>query len=183
MKRIIFAVLLGVASINSMSVKAQTSISINIGQQPEWGPSGYNHVDYYYLPDIDAYYNVPAKQYIYEENGAWVWRNNLPSRYSNYDLYSGYKVVMNKPKPYLSHSSHVGQYSKYKNYKSQQPIIRNSHDNRGVNNGDRNNEQAKRPSKSKPAQLGKGNNKRNVDVRNESPRGNNNNPNRNRGRN
>ncbi|GGE52146.1 hypothetical protein EV200_102256 [Pedobacter psychrotolerans] len=182
MKRIIFAVLLGVASINSMSVKAQTSVSINIGQQPEWGPSGYNHVDYYYMPDIDAYYNVPAKQYIYQENGAWVWRNNLPSRYSNYDLYSGYKVVMNKNKPYLSHSSHVSQYSKYKNYQSKQPVIRNSHDNRGGDNGNRNNNQSAKPSKSKPAQINKGNNQNNRGAKNENQRGGNDNANR-KGRN
>ena len=133
MKRIITAVLFGVASLSSISTKAQVSVNINIGSQPQWGPTGYNHVDYYYLPDVDAYYNVPSKEYIYQNNGSWVWRKTLPSRYSNYDLYSAYKVVMNTPKPYLSHQTHIREYSKYKNYRGKQLNLRDSRNNRPVN--------------------------------------------------
>ncbi|HEY0177051.1 MAG TPA: hypothetical protein VGC08_11780, partial [Pedobacter sp.] len=147
MKRIILAVIFGVASLSSISTKAQISLSINIGSQPQWGPTGYDHVDYYYLPDVDAYYNVSAKQYIYLSNGNWVFRSSLPAKYSGYDLYSGYKVVMNTPKPYLSHNAHLKQYSKYRNYKGKQGAIRdsrdpryhgnNGHDNRPGNNNNR----------------------------------------------
>jgi len=133
MKRIILAVIFGVASLTSISTQAQVSVNINIGSQPQWGPTGYDHVDYYYLPDVDAYYNVPAKQYVYLNNGSWVWRNSLPARYSGYDLYNSYKVVMNTPKPYLSHNSHLRTYSKYKNYKGKQVSIRDSRDSRYAN--------------------------------------------------
>lgn len=80
MKRVLLAVVFGVASLSSIDTKAQVSVNINIGSQPQWGPSGYDHVDYYYLPDIDAYYNVPNKQYIYLNNGNWVFNSNLCSR-------------------------------------------------------------------------------------------------------
>ena len=130
MKRIILAAIIGVASLSSISTQAQVNVSINIGSQPQWGPTGYDHVDYYYLPDMDVYYNVPAKQYVYLENGRWISRNNLPSRYRGYNLYNSYKVVMNNPKPYLAHQSHLQQYSKYKNYKGQQGNIRDSKDSR-----------------------------------------------------
>ena len=30
-----------------------------------WGPGGYDHVDYYYMPDIDAFYKVPTRQFYY----------------------------------------------------------------------------------------------------------------------
>jgi len=133
MKTLVVAVLLGVASMSSISTKAQVSLSINIGQQPAWGPTGYDHVDYYYLPDVDAYYYVPSAQYIYLLNGSWVWRNSLPSRFSGYDLYNGYKVVMNTPKPYLSHNTHLTQYSRYKGGNSRQPLIRDSRDSKYVN--------------------------------------------------
>ena len=129
MKRIILAVIIGVASLTSISVQAQVNLNINIGSQPQWGPAGYDHVDYYYLPDVDAYYNVPAKQYVYLDNNSWVWRNNLPARYSNYDLYKGYKVVMNTPKPYLSHQNHIAQYNRYKNYGGKQKNIKDSKSN------------------------------------------------------
>ncbi|MET1054589.1 MAG: hypothetical protein ABWY16_04715 [Pedobacter sp.] len=133
MKRIILAVIFGVASLSSISTKAQVSLNINIGSQPQWGPTGYDHVDYYYLPDVDAYYNVPAQQYVYLNNGSWIWRNSLPSQYSNFDLYNSYKVVMNTPKPYLSHQTHVREYSKYKGTKGKQGNIRDSKDARYVN--------------------------------------------------
>ena len=130
MKRIILAAIIGVASLSSISTQAQVNVSVNIGSQQQWGPTGYDHVDYYYLPDMDVYYNVPAKQYVYLENGRWITRSSLPSRYKGYNLYNSYKVVMNNPKPYLSHQSHVQQYSKYKNYKGQQGNIRDSKDSR-----------------------------------------------------
>jgi len=133
MKRIVLAVIFGVASLSSISTKAQVSLNINIGSQPQWGPTGYDHVDYYYLPDVDAYYYVPSSQYIYQSNGSWVWRNSLPSQYANYNLYNGYKVVVNRNKPYLSHQNDVKQYSKYKNYGGKQGSIRDSRDTRYVN--------------------------------------------------
>ena len=133
MKRVLLAVLFGVASMSSISTKAQVNISINIGSQPAWGPTGYDHVDYYYLPDVDAYYYVPTQQYIYLVNGTWTFRSSLPARYSVYDLYNGYKVVMNTPKPYLNHQTHINQYSRYKNYKVKQSVIRDSRDIRYSN--------------------------------------------------
>jgi hypothetical protein len=133
MKRIILAVIFGVASFSNISTKAQVNVNINIGSQPQWGPTGYDHVDYYYLPDVDAYYNVPARQYVYQNNGGWVWRNSLPSQYSGFDLYNAYKVVMNTPKPYLSHQTHVREYSKFKGYIGKQGNIRDSKDSRYAN--------------------------------------------------
>ncbi|TDO20775.1 hypothetical protein [Pedobacter duraquae] len=155
MKRVLIAVLIGVASMSSITAKAQISINVNIGQQPAWGPTGYDHVDYYYLPDVDAYYYVPGQQYVYQDNGAWVWRSSLPSRYSGYDLYSGYKVVMNTPRPYLSHQTHITQYSRYKNYGSKQSLIRDSRDAKYVNarKGNYNKPAQSRPNQSRPAQV------------------------------
>jgi len=46
---------------------AQMNNGNNIITQPLWGPAGYDYVEYYYIPDIDAYYNVPGAQYVYLE--------------------------------------------------------------------------------------------------------------------
>ena len=107
---------------------AQVRINVNIGAQPLWGPIGYQHVDYYYLPDIESYYYVPTRQFIYLSNDRWIFGANLPARYGNYDLYRGYKVVMNQPEPYLQFSNHIVQYKKYKGYSGKQSIIRYSND-------------------------------------------------------
>ncbi|KQO20635.1 hypothetical protein ASF10_16300 [Flavobacterium sp. Leaf82] len=108
---------LGIALMLLMSVfaQAQVSINVNIGTPPNWGPQGYDDSRYYYLPDIDTYYDVNQSQFIYDNNGKWVRENRLPSKYRQYDLYSGYKVVVNDYKgdaPYTYHTKHRSNYPK-----------------------------------------------------------------------
>lgn len=127
-KLVLFAAVLMVSLFSINNAKAQVNLSINIGSQPAWGPTGYEHVDYYYFPDIDAYYNVPSSQYIYPNGGRWVWVNSLPNQYRNFDVYNAYKVVVNEPKPYLRNNIYVTKYAKFKNYNGRQAIIRDSRD-------------------------------------------------------
>jgi len=141
MKKIIFAAALLFCAFAAKPADAQVSVSLNlnIGSQPDWGPTGYDHVDYYYLPDIDCYYYVPSKQFVYKNGSQWVWRSSLPPQYANYDLYKSYKVVVNKPKPYMHDNDYRTRYSSYKN-RHDQPMIRDSHDDkykRQDNNGHR----------------------------------------------
>jgi len=107
--------------------KAQISFHLNIGTQPVWGPEGYDQADYYYLPDIESYYSVSTHQFIYMNGGRWIYANNLPPRYANYDLYSGYKVVVNRPRPYLNFNQDRVQYARYRGYRGHQVVIRDSH--------------------------------------------------------
>jgi hypothetical protein len=128
MKKFFLVLLVAAGSIISKPVTAQVSININIGSQPAWGPVGYDYVEYYYLPDIEAYYYVPRHQFVYLSNGRWIFATSLPSRYRSYNLYNGYKVVINEPRPYLSFSTHRVTYAKYKGNNGRQVIIRNSND-------------------------------------------------------
>lgn len=131
MKKIIIAALIGVASIaNTNYANAQINVNVNIGSQPLWGPTGYDHVDYYYLPEVDSYYNVPGKQYVYQVNNKWVRTSTLPAQYRNVDLYRTYKVVMNGDRPYLKHSDHRLKYKNYKSSYNKQTPIRDSRDNK-----------------------------------------------------
>jgi hypothetical protein len=75
-------------------LQAQVSVNVNVGTPPPWGPEGFPSVNYYYLPDVEAFYDVPSSMFIYNSGGVWVHRAYLPTRYRSYDLYSGYKVVM-----------------------------------------------------------------------------------------
>ena len=96
---------------------AQVSVSVNIGTPPLWGPVGYSQVQYYYLPDVQAYYDIRATKFIYFGNGAWIRSSYLPRQYRNYDLYNGYKVVLNDyhgTTPYTNFKSHKAKY--YKGY-------------------------------------------------------------------
>ena len=129
-KTILIAVLLlsGFA-FKTATAQVKVSIRANIGAQPVWGPVGYDHVEYYYMPDIDAYYYVPTRQYIYQERGRWQFASSLPRRYNNYDVYTGYKVVVNDYKPYRNAQNYRTQYAPYKGRRNQE-IIRNSHEER-----------------------------------------------------
>ena len=77
------------------SVQGQVSVRLNIGTPPQWGPADYDDARYYYLPDIECYYDVPNSMFIYYSGNRWIHSRYLPGRYRNYDLYGGYKVVMN----------------------------------------------------------------------------------------
>ena len=108
---------------------AQVNVNINIGSQPIWGPTGYDYVNYYYLPDLDIYYYVPLQQWIYNNGGRWITTTVLPPQYSNYDLYRMHKVVINDPQPYLRNAAYRKQYAPFKGKYDQQPI-RDSRDSR-----------------------------------------------------
>ncbi len=119
----------------SATISAQVSVNVNIGSPPAWGPVGYSNVEYYYLPDIEAYYDIRNSQFIYFNHGEWYRHRYLPNQYRNYDLYKGYKVVLNDyhgSKPYSYFKNHKVKY--YKGYKgSPQRIIGNRNDNHSHN--------------------------------------------------
>jgi hypothetical protein len=128
MKKLFFAATFVLSVFMVSKSNAQLSISLNIGTQPTWGPTGYDHVDYYYLPDIDAYYYVPGKVFYYQNGSSWVSSPSLPPRYANYDLYGGYKVVVNGVnKPWMNDNVYRTKYASFKGRRGQ-PIIHDSRD-------------------------------------------------------
>lgn len=188
MKRFLLAVtLFTVLSLsNNNTLQAQgVNISVNIGNQPAWGPVGYDYAAYYYFPDIDIYYDVNNSFFYFFDRGAWRSARYLPYSYSNYDLYSMYKVVINDPSPWRYHDRYRVQYAGYRGNRNQ-VIIMNSPDrrydrvrnnrvvwvnpnrpnNRPGNNGGYNNNRPgyngsnNRPNQSKPNDKFSGNNSR-----------------------
>ncbi|HEU4791648.1 MAG TPA: hypothetical protein VFS71_18315 [Flavobacterium sp.] len=116
---------------------AQVSISVNVGSPPQWGPVGYTEVSYYYIPDVQSYYDIRAQQFIFLSNGVWIRSHNLPNRYRNYDLYNGYKVVLNDyhgSRPYTHYHEHKVKY--YKGYnKGHQKTYRTADNYKPHDNG------------------------------------------------
>src|SRR6201996_1353600 len=116
MKKMFFiaAILIGCLSVRPACAQIHVSLGLNINNQPEWGPVGYDHADYYYMPDIGVYYDVPAHQYVYFNNNVWVRRAYLPPAYSNYDVYHGYKVVINRAEPWRYDHDYRVRYASYR---------------------------------------------------------------------
>jgi hypothetical protein len=142
MRKSALAIMLFAGCMLSNAVRSQVSVSVNfnVDAQPAWGPIGYDNVSYYYMPDIEAYYYVPRHQFIYSDGGRWVFATSLPERYHSYDLYRGYKVVVNEPRPYLHHDTYRTRYGHYKGYYNYQESLRDHHEhdeygNEGPGNG------------------------------------------------
>ena len=182
---LIFALFIGAMLYKA---EAQIHVNVNIGNQPVWGPVGYDYVDYYYLPDLDVYYNVPRQQFVYFDFGRWIFAASLPSRFGRYDLFNTYKVVINERNPWLRNTYYRNQYRGYRG--RQQSIIRDSRDqkyfvirnhpehDRFINNQRQNNNQRQQINNQRQ-QIP--NNNRNDVNRNSQNRGNDNRGNDNRG--
>lgn len=163
------SIIIGLLFLSAGSVQSQVSVNVNIGtpqpvvvasprvvvaSPPEWGPVGYDSMEYYYLPDIQVYYDIRLSQYIYFGSGRWIRSSRLPSHCSNYNLYNGYKVVLTDyhgHAPYTHFNTHKAKY--YKGYKGKPQKCRRdyyAHNNgNNGNNGHNNNHHDKHEGKGK----------------------------------
>ncbi|HEV7230200.1 MAG TPA: hypothetical protein VGO45_02665, partial [Bacteroidia bacterium] len=78
---------------------------------PPWAPP-YRYQDrvrYYYLPDMECYYDVYAGQYVYYNGFEWLHSPYAPPAYAGYDMYNGSVVVLNygTNDPWLNHTTYV----------------------------------------------------------------------------
>ena len=119
MKKLIYlAVLVGGLFI-AKPAEAQVSVNINIGSQPQWGPSGYDYARYYFIPEINVYYDVMNSRYTYYQGNRWISNRNLPRRYRNFNFYNTYKVVVNDRDPWRHHDRYRREYGQYANRRNQ----------------------------------------------------------------
>lgn len=156
-------ILIGIVLLLSSSVKSQVSVNVNIGSPPLWGPIGYTDVRYYYLPDVEAYYDIHTSMFIYYGGGIWLHKPQLPRIYSSYDLYGGYKVVMTDYRgdsPHIHFKDHKSKYGKGYKKGSQKTI--------GQKPG-KGNSNSKTSSKSPNNQIKQNNNKTSGTNKNNSP--------------
>ena len=101
--------------ISSFNMQAQVSVNVNLGTPPVWAPADRVEVQYYYLPEIDAYYDVPAERFIYIRNGGWYRSASLPARYRGYNLRGANVVYLTDYRgnaPYHYHKNHKVKYRK-----------------------------------------------------------------------
>ncbi len=126
----ILSLLLAAGLINSAAAQVNVNVNININSQPDWGPIGYDYVEFYYFPEINIYYDIMHSMFYYKARNTWVSSRYLPDSYRRYDLYGMYKVVVNnQPQPWLYNKMHRKSYAAYKKDRTQ-IAIRYSNDNR-----------------------------------------------------
>ena len=68
---------------------AHAQVSVNIGP-PSWGPAVPAGSQYYYIPETNGFYDVPARQYVVRRDGRWVRTNSL----SGYNTANFHPVIV-----------------------------------------------------------------------------------------
>ncbi len=116
--KFLLAALVGIAF---SSAQAQVKATLRL---PDWGVAGQDNATYYYIPATETYYDVRKGEYVYQQEGKWVRTSTLPAAYKDYDLYSGYKVVLtDQNEPFADYDNIRVKYAKdykgeaQKNYK------------------------------------------------------------------
>jgi len=130
---------------------------------PLWAPPYDNveQVHYYYIPDIEVYYDVWNHEYVYLHDGSWVFTSSYPTYYNQYDINSAFVVVLDSKvaEPWRRHQTYVSHYPRYY-YKSVYERRDNNHDNYGGVRGF--NENAKAPVYRNPRPTNLGNSRDNA---------------------
>ncbi|TDN36678.1 hypothetical protein E4631_13965 [Hymenobacter sp. UV11] len=65
------------AALAAPAAQAQVSINAQFGH-PAWGPAAPAGAQYYYVPEIDGYYNLAARNYVVQRNGRWMTMATVP---------------------------------------------------------------------------------------------------------
>jgi len=84
-------------------------------QNPQWAPPYSQGVRYYYLPDIETYYDLSSHEFISLINGEWVYSQECPSVYSGFDLNNSFTIELNVNiyQPWMHHHYYVSHYPRY----------------------------------------------------------------------
>jgi hypothetical protein len=78
---------------------------------PVYADADYNaNDDYYYLPDVGAYYNINEQCYYYFDGNNWISAAFLPGEYHDFDWRNARRYEVREPHPYLRNNFYVNRY-------------------------------------------------------------------------
>ena len=149
----------------------------NYSDPPSWAQNfdGENPANYYYLPDIECYYDLRNREFVYMEDGNWRFSAMLPSIYASFNLNNCFVVKLNNSviEPWMHFQYYVSHYPRYY-YKSinrvgdhdqssrwfNENVKHSGYNNRTVEQGKRN-DQNRQIQRSDRDQMNNGYNSRN----------------------
>jgi hypothetical protein len=107
---IISALALSGFAFNSASAQVHVSVGFNLGGPVVVQRPVAVYDDYYYLPEVDAYYSVGENLYYYNNGYNWVSAVYLPGAYRNYSWRNVRRVQIHANRPYMNHSVYRTRY-------------------------------------------------------------------------
>jgi hypothetical protein len=69
-----------------------------------------NSDDYYYLPEVEAYFSISLNRYFYYNDNRWVSAAYLPGAYRNYDWRTARRFEVRGRRPYMNHDVYRGKW-------------------------------------------------------------------------
>lgn len=105
--------LLGFSGCDTLSM---TSVSAQVRyDNPRWAPPYYEGVRYYYIPDIEIYFDLSRHEFIYLQDGRWFSSPYLPQFYAGFDLDNCFSIALsiNVFKPWMHHQYYISHYPRY----------------------------------------------------------------------
>jgi hypothetical protein len=74
-----------------------------------------DNIRYYYYPNLEAYFDLKHRVYIYKVNGVWIQKQAIPANYRGYSMYNKRYVILSdvhvsNDKPYLLINQHKKKY-------------------------------------------------------------------------
>jgi len=120
---ILSAILFGSLVYNSAQAQISVHIGFNIPARRVYVPAPPpqpvdvydtdefdNSDDYYYLPEVEAYYSIPRHCYYYQDGGRWISAAYLPGAYRNYDWRTARRFEIRGSRPYMHHDEYRGRW-------------------------------------------------------------------------
>jgi hypothetical protein len=113
---VVAVVLLSMTSFNGCNTYRQGTYGSQPSyEKPQWGPSYYDGTRYYYLPDIESYYDIYTREFIFLNQAQWIFSPYLPSIYPDFNLNNSFVVVVNSNmyQPWMHHQYYVSHFPRY----------------------------------------------------------------------
>jgi hypothetical protein len=92
-----------------------TSGSQPVYESPQWAPAVYSGIRYYYLPDIECYYDIYTREFVFLDHAQWFYSPTLPTMYPGFDLNNCFVVIVNSNiyQPWMHHQYYVSHFPRY----------------------------------------------------------------------
>jgi hypothetical protein len=112
---------------NSANAQVRIHLGFNFGPRPVYvparvvvqdqpvvyaQPANYDgDENYYYLPEVDAYYSIPEQCYYYNNGGRWISAAYLPGAYRDFDWRSARRYEVRAPRPFMHNDYYRTRYN------------------------------------------------------------------------
>lgn len=117
MKKLILisAMVLGGLGIKTADAQFGIRINLHLGTRPVYVAPQPVYDDYYYLPEVEAYYSVAENCYYYHDGDNWISAAFLPGRYHDFDWRSAKRYEIHENRPFMHHDIYRGKFGGYAN--------------------------------------------------------------------